>query len=255
MGGNQYVDIFATKGIEYLLVIGFLLTLIIFWRFLNRSTVSPGEGRSASPPGTPPWFRVVDGLYFHQGHGWARVIDRETAVVGMDDFAQKLVGGVSTIHLPKLGEKVHQGGRAWDLIVESKTIPMRSPVSGEVVAVNDKILASPEAINDDPYENGWLMKVRSQNLMNDLTNLLSGNLVRAWMEQTVDALRSRSGGTLGPVLQDGGVPVLGIAKNLSADKWDEVAAEFLMTSSTIDEDTPAIVLRRSGSEQHAGDAG
>jgi glycine cleavage system H lipoate-binding protein len=254
MGGNQYVDIFATKGIEYLLVIGFLLTLIVFWRILNRSNVSPGRGTSASPPLAPPWFRIVDGLYFHQGHGWARVIDKETVVVGMDDFAQKLVGEMRTIHLPMLGEEVHQGTRAWDLIVESKTIPMRSPVSGQVVAINEKVLASPQVVNDDPYENGWLMKVRSRSLKNDVTNLLSGNLARAWMEQTVDALRSRSGGNLGIVLQDGGIPALGIAKNLSLDKWDEVAAEFLMSSVETDKDAPAPVRHRSGSGQHTGDA-
>jgi glycine cleavage system H lipoate-binding protein len=245
MDGNQYVDIFATKGIEYLIVIGFLLTLIVFWRFLNRSAVARGKEASASRNAPPLWFRIVDGLYFHQGHSWARVIDRETAVVGIDDFAQKLVGKMNTIHLPELGDKVYQGGKAWDLIVESKAIPMRSPVSGQVVAVNDKVLASPQVVNDDPYENGWLMKVRSRNLINDVTNLLSGNLARAWMEQTVDALRSRSGGNLGPVLQDGGMPVLGIAKNLSADKWDEVAGEFLMSSSEIDETAPALARHRS----------
>ena len=245
MGSNQYVDIFATKGIEYIFVIGFLLTLIVFWRFLNRSAVTRGKQTAAARSATPPWFRIVDGLYFHQGHGWARVLDRETAVVGIDDFAQKLIGKMNTIHLPEPGEKVHQGGKAWDLIVDSKTIPMRSPVSGQVVAVNDRVLTSPEVVNEDPYDNGWLMKIRSRNLMNDVTNLLSGDLARAWMEQTVDVLRARSGGNLGPVFQDGGIPVLGIAKSLSAQKWDQVAGEFLMSSSEIDEHAPAPARHRS----------
>ncbi len=227
MGDYQYVDIFATKGLEYLFVIGFLLTLIAFWKFLNKTTVLPGA-RPSTMPSPRQWFRIVDGLYFHQGHSWARVEDKETVVVGMDDFAQKLVGEMRTIQLPRLGEDVHQGTRAWEIIVESRSIPMRSPVSGRVVAVNEEAQASPKVVNDDPYEKGWLMKIRPRGLQNDVTNLLSGKLARAWMEQTVDALRTRSSGNLGMVLQDGGIPVLGIAKNLSQDKWYEIASEFLL---------------------------
>ncbi|MFH0990754.1 MAG: glycine cleavage system protein H [bacterium] len=226
--GNQYVDIFATKGIEYLLVIGFLLTLVAFWKFLNKTSVPPVGRVSPEPPVSRPWFRIVDGLYFHQGHSWARVEDKETVVIGMDDFAQKLIGEMHTIHLPRLGEHIQQGKRAWDIIVESKSIPMRSPVSGCVVAVNEKVQASPKVVNDDPYEKGWLMKIRPVGLQNDVTNLLSGKLARAWMEQTVDTLRARSSGNIGMVLQDGGIPVLGIAKNLSQDKWHEIASEFLL---------------------------
>ncbi|MBF8294905.1 MAG: hypothetical protein HW389_1450 [Bacteroidetes bacterium] len=235
MGNYQYVDIFATKGLEYLFVVGFLLTLVVFWRFLNRSSVPPRARTSAIPPASSAWFRIVDGVYFHQGHSWARVEDKETVVIGMDDFAQKLVGAIPTIHLPRLGEDVKQGTRAWELIFGSKTIPMRSPVSGRVVAVNEEVLSSPQVVNDDPYEKGWLMKVRPTGLRNDVTNLLSGNLARAWMEQTVDALRSRTSGNLGMVLQDGGIPVLGIAKNLSQDKWHEIASEFFLDVPGADE--------------------
>lgn len=235
MDGNQYVDIFATKGLEYLLVIGFLLTLIAFWKFLNRPAVRPASGESAIPPEAPPWFRILDGLYFHQGHSWVRVEEGGNVVVGMDDFAQRLVGKMGAIRLPRPGEHVHQGLRAWDLIVDSKTIPMRSPVNGEVVAVNEEVLTSPQVVNKDPYEGGWLMKVRAPRIKSDLTNLLSGNLARAWMDETVNTLRSKFGGDLGIVLQDGGVPVLGIAKNLSEDKWHELASEFLLDTPSAED--------------------
>ncbi len=235
MGNYQYVDIFATKGLEYLFVIGFLLTLVAFWKFLNKTSVPPAVRSSTMPPASRPWFRIVDGLYFHQGHSWARVEDKETVVIGMDDFAQKLVGEMSTIHLPGLGEDVHQGTSAWEIIVDSKSIPMRSPVSGRVVAVNEGAKASPKVVNDDPYEKGWLMKVRPRDLQNDVTNLLSGKLARAWMDQTIDSLRARASGNLGMVLQDGGIPVLGIAKNLSQNNWHEIASEFLLDVRSKDE--------------------
>jgi len=235
MGNYQYVDIFATKGIEYLFVIGFLVTLVAFWRFLNKTAVPRAGGVPPASPASRPWFRIVDGLYFHQGHSWARVEDKQTVVIGMDDFAQKLVGEMHTINLPKLGEHIQQGKRAWDIIVESKSIPMRSPVSGRVVAINEEVMACPKMVNDDPYERGWLVKVRPGGLQSDVTNLLSGKLARAWMEQTVDALRARSSGNLGMVLQDGGIPVLGIAKNLSRDHWHEIASEFLLDTQSLEE--------------------
>jgi glycine cleavage system H lipoate-binding protein len=228
MGSYQYVDIFATKGIEYLFVIGFLLTLVVFWRYLNRSTVLPNAAATARLIPTTPWFRMADGLYFHQGHSWARVEDNGTVVVGMDDFAQKLVGEMNTIQLPKPGETVRQGTKAWDLVIDSRSLPMRSPVSGQVVEVNDEVLSSPRVVNADPYERGWLLKVRPKGFKDDVTNLLSGDLARAWMEQTSNMLRTWSSGSLGVVLQDGGLPVQGIARNMSQEKWHEIASEFLL---------------------------
>ena len=235
MDGNQYVDIFATKGLEYLLVIGFLLTLIAFWKFLNRPSVRPVSGASAFPPEALPWFRMVDGVYFHQGHSWLRVEEPQTVVVGMDDFAQRLVGKMGAIRLPRPGEHVQQGLVAWDLLVDSKTIPMRSPVNGQVVAVNEEVLASPQIVNNDPYVEGWLMKVRAPRIKSDLTHLLTGNLARAWMEETVNTLRSKFSADLGIVLQDGGVPVLGIAKNLSQENWHDIASEFLLNTPSAED--------------------
>ena len=72
--------------------------------------------------------------------------------------------------------------------------------------------------------------VKPRNAKSDLKNLLSGRLVSAWMEETVNSLRVRMGENLGLVYQDGGVPVTGIAKALSPDKWDEVAKEYLLSS-------------------------
>ena len=93
--------------------------------------------------------------------------------------------------------------------------------------------ATPRLLNDDPYGKGWLFEVRSPRLKSNLKNLLSGGLARSWMERAGAALRGRiaiaSGGELGVVLQDGGLPVAGIARELSPDGWEEVARDFLLT--------------------------
>jgi glycine cleavage system H lipoate-binding protein len=227
---NFYVDLFATKGLEYLLVIVFLVSLVLFWRFLQR----PARSRAARPAGAGlprvEWFGVAGNLYYHQGHAWALPETKDVVRIGMDDFAQRLLGKADAVELPSLGISLEQGEKGWHLKFGSRSVPLVSPVGGKVVEVNPDVLRSPGLINEDPYGAGWILKVRTQNLRANLRNLLSGNLVTSWMEETVRRLRSLISPTGMPVLQDGGTPVSGFARNLSPDRWDEVAREFLLTS-------------------------
>jgi glycine cleavage system H lipoate-binding protein len=225
--GDNYVDLFATKGLEYILVIAFLITLVVFWKLLNRQG-RPAVGRPARTSRVE-WFTLADNLYYHQGHSWARVEDGEVVTVGIDDFAQKLLGKPDALELPPVGSRIEQGENGWKLRIGSVYINLLSPVDGKVSAVNEEVLKSPELITTDPYGRGWLLKVKASKLNRDLKNLLSGELASAWMDQTVDALRRRMSGNLGVALQDGGMPVSGFVRNLSPDKWDEFANEFLLT--------------------------
>jgi glycine cleavage system H lipoate-binding protein len=230
MDGSGYVDIFATKGIEYLMVIGFLMMLVVFWRALVRSprTVT-AQVPGARPTGPQAWFDLAEGLFYHQGHTWAAPEDDGVVRVGLDDFAQKLVGVAQRIDVPGIGSRVEQGERGVKLNVDTKSIDLLSPVGGEVLAINEEVLRSPGLINEDPYGKGWLFKVRVPRLSANLRNLLSGRLARLWMDGNVRSLKRRMEGELGPVLQDGGVPVIGIAKDLDPDEWEEIAADFLHT--------------------------
>lgn len=229
--GNFYVDLFATKGLEYILVIGFLVTLVVFWRFLNRPTRAVSALRAVSERRGAPlgWFLLREGIYYHQGHSWAMPERDDVVRVGMDDFAQKLVGRTQAVKLPPIGARIGQGEKGWELLVDSKSIAMLSPVNGVVIAVNEEIIRAPEVINQDPYERGWLLKVKASKMKTDFKNLLHGKLAGAWIEETVDALRARMAGDLGVVLQEGGIPVVGMAKSISPEKWDEIASEFLLT--------------------------
>jgi glycine cleavage system H protein len=229
MEGFTYVDIFATKGIEYLLVIGFLLVLVPFWRFLRVPARAGMEVVRRAMASVAQWFSIPEDLYYHQGHSWVMPQGAELVKVGLDDFAQRLVGSTNKISLPKVGSRIAQGDVGWKLGIDSKTIDMLSPVTGDVVAVNKDIVRNPLLINQDPYGKGWLMMVKPDNQRATVKNLLTGKLATAWMEKTADALRERMGGELGVVYQDGGLPVSGIAKALAPDAWDKMASEFLLT--------------------------
>ena len=219
------VDLFATKGIEYLLVLGFLPALALFWRLLNERRPSPAGG-VVNPDA---WFRIDDARFHHQGHSWAMPEGGGVVKIGIDDFAQKLVGIPGSIDLPPLGTRLEQAETGWRIRVENESIDMLSPVDGEVVDVNEIVYRSPELVNRDPYGEGWLMKVRVPRWKANVGNLLCGAVARKWMDETTAALRARMVTSVGPVLQDGGVPVSGIAKSLSEDRWQEIAREFLLT--------------------------
>jgi glycine cleavage system H lipoate-binding protein len=233
MEGFSLVDIYSTKGIEYLIAAVFFFGFLALQRYIMTS--APGREKTrGSLAGLPAWFRVPDGYGFHQGHSWMKVDlmspDRRRLVkVGLDDFAQKLIGKVDAVVLPAVGSRLTQGDKGWSLMVDSEAIPMLSPVDGEVVAVNEEVLRSPEILRRDPYGDGWLLKVKSDRIAADTRNLLSGKVARAWMETSLENLHPIRHEALGPVLQDGGLPLEGIARVLGGDQWADLAKTHLLT--------------------------
>lgn len=226
MEGIRFIDIYATKGIEYLIVIAFLAVFVLFCRYLYRPR-EKAAARSAAE--NTPRFRIPEGLYYHQGHAWLRPEPASIGVVGIDDFAQKLIGRVDSIVLPPVGARLAQGEKAWSLVVDSVPIPMLSPVDGEVVAVNNEALRSPGILRQDPYGKGWLLRVKSRRIETATRNLLSGRLARAWMENSLEKLQPVNPEDLGPVLADGGAPIEGIARALGGGNWVELARAHLLT--------------------------
>jgi glycine cleavage system H lipoate-binding protein len=232
---ESLVDPFATKGVEYLIAIAFLLLLVGFWKILSRpaglalSPVDQLVAASSFRPAPEGWFALRDGHFFHQGHAWAAPQSAHTVRVGMDDFAQKLIGEPSSIDLPPVGTQLHQGEGAWRVEVDSDSVSMLSPVDGVVAAVNPEVGDQPDLVTSAPYDDGWLMEVRVGDPEAFRKNLLSGPMAKAWMEDTKERVRAFSSDTLGVLLPDGGVPVQGFARAFSPDGWVQLAEEFLLS--------------------------
>lgn len=236
MDAYHYIDIFATKGIEYLLVISYLLLLIFFWKLLNKPvTGKPVEASRSSAPGEKrvyrvEWFFLPDDRYFHQGHSWALPEKGKFVRIGIDDFASRLLGKPVSIKLPRVGSRVRQGEKAWRLQVDSQSIEMLSPVSGTVTEINQEVLQSPEIIQQDPYQNGWLIRVKDNRLRTDVKNLFHGDLAVLWTKEIVSRLRRMMSDDLGIVLQDGGLPVPGFVKIIFPKNWDKIVREFFLSN-------------------------
>jgi glycine cleavage system H protein len=98
-------------------------------------------------------------LLYHPDHDWARV-DGDTATLGITWYAQDQLGEVVFFEPPAAGTQITAGEPYTEVESVKAVSDVIAPVSGEVVEVNDALEAKPEAINDDPYGAGWMVKVR-----------------------------------------------------------------------------------------------
>jgi glycine cleavage system H lipoate-binding protein len=232
MEGFKYVDIFATKGIEYIIAIVFLIMLVWFWKWLNNASAKPvvNSDTVSKRVSFVDWFKLAKGYYYHQGHTWMIPEEKDKVSIGIDDFAQKLIGQPTEILLPEKGTRIKQGETSLKMNVDGKWIEFLSPVDGEVIAINDKVIEAPEMLNKDPYNKGWLIKINPDRLKANICHLLKGKVARAWIEETVDKLSLEITGNQGVVLQDGGTITSGFIKELEPDDWDMLAAKFFLTN-------------------------
>jgi len=100
-----------------------------------------------------------DDLRYHTEHDWAR-IDGDRAMLGITWYAQDALGEIVHFEPPEEGSAVARGESYGEVESVKAVSEVIAPLSGEVVEVNAKVVSEPEAINDDPYGDGWLVRIR-----------------------------------------------------------------------------------------------
>ena len=103
---------------------------------------------------------ITSDLRYIETHQWVRVADDGTATVGITDFAQEQLGDVVYIGVPDLGVTVNGGEEAGVAESVQSASDVFSPVTGEVIAINDGLEDEPELVNEDPYGEGWMFRVK-----------------------------------------------------------------------------------------------
>jgi glycine cleavage system H protein len=98
-------------------------------------------------------------LSYHEEHDWAR-IDGDVATFGVTWYAQDQLGEVVFFDPPEVGKTVRKGEPYAEVESVKAVSDVIAPLSGEIIEVNDTLSSGPEAINDDPYESGWMVKAR-----------------------------------------------------------------------------------------------
>jgi glycine cleavage system H protein len=206
-----FVILFAT------VVIG----IEIFRRSRARVAAVP-RARMVVSPSTPS---VIE-RYFHPGHCWALVKTPQLATVGIDDFAQHLIGAVDAVEFPPEGYTVYQGQPVITLRHGTKTLTQVAPISGVVERINRRLATHPTLVNRSPYDRGWVLRMVPTNLRNDIHNLLRGGVAERWQEAVRIQLIKWFSPKLGTVLQDGGEFVANISDLLTDREWEQLLHEF-----------------------------
>jgi glycine cleavage system H protein len=98
-------------------------------------------------------------LKYHEDHDWAR-IDGDVATFGITWYAQDQLGEVVFFDPPEVGKSVRKGDPYAEVESVKAVSDVIAPLSGEIVEVNEALSSGPEAINDDPYDRGWMVRVR-----------------------------------------------------------------------------------------------
>jgi len=105
---------------------------------------------------------VPENLRYTKDHEWIR-IEGETGVIGITDHAQEELGDIVYVELPKVGAKLEQSSSFGSVESVKAVSDIYCPVSGEVSETNPALAESPEKVNDDPYGDGWLIKLKLAN--------------------------------------------------------------------------------------------
>jgi glycine cleavage system H protein len=103
-------------------------------------------------------YALPEDFYYTKDHEWAQV-DENIVTIGVTEFAQEQLGEVVYVELPEEGQKVNQG-ESFGVVESVKAASdLYAPVSGTVIEVNTALLEDPGSLNDDPMNNGWLIRI------------------------------------------------------------------------------------------------
>jgi glycine cleavage system H protein len=104
-------------------------------------------------------MNVPDELLYTEEHEWVS-FEEDIATVGITDYAQSELGDIVFVELPSVGDKITKGDSFGTIEAVKAVSDLFAPVSGEVIEVNETLSENPEIINESPYDEGWMIRIR-----------------------------------------------------------------------------------------------
>ena len=177
----------------------------------------------------------LDGsLFYHKNHCWIRVVNPHEVVIGINGILSKLMYGIRTVVLPRIGEPVIKNQVFAHIMLEKQIVPLIMPVNGEVTAINETLEKQPELLRSEFCDRGWLVTIKADNLEKELRTLSFGSEAMAWYrakEKTVnEALYSAcnaNGDQLGATMHDGGELIPNVSELLTVEQFSTILDELL----------------------------
>ena len=116
---------------------------------------------------------ILENLKYTEEHEWAR-LDEGIVEIGITDYAQEALGEIVFVELPNEGDQISKGDTFGGVESTKSVADLYAPLSGEIIEVNELLLDSPEIINEDPYNGGWIIRIRPFDL-DDLEELMDSD--------------------------------------------------------------------------------
>ncbi|WP_423129262.1 glycine cleavage system protein H [Gaoshiqia sp. Z1-71] len=234
MDGFTYHNIFETKGIEYLVVILFLVVLVPFWSLLNKK-MTVKQGKKSLAVITAGSLQIPQGLFFSRFHTWVYLEQTGLSKLGLDDLLLHFTGTVRVKPLKREGERIEKGEMIAKIVHDGKSLPVFSPVSGEIRGINKRLHNHPELLNTDPYREGWICEIKPSNWFADTSACFLAEDATQWAIRELERFKdfiavSVMRHTPVPeqvVLQDGGELIEAPLAELPDEVWEDFRDHFL----------------------------
>ncbi len=120
-------------------------------------------------------------LKYTKDHEWLKV-ENKVATLGISDYAQMELGDIVNVELPDEGEEYEKSDSIGAVESVKASSEIFTPVSGKILEINDPLMDTPENINDDPYEEGWMVKIEMSNL-DELAELMDAAAYQAYVQE------------------------------------------------------------------------
>jgi glycine cleavage system H protein len=125
---------------------------------------------------------VPDDLHYTKEHEWVKV-EKDRCRVGITDYAQRSLHEVVYVDMPNIGKSLTQSAMFGTVESVKAVSELYAPVSGDVVERNEKLVDSPELVNQEPYGAGWIVVVKPSRLQDDLKTLLDAKAYASFLQE------------------------------------------------------------------------
>jgi len=235
MDGFTYTNIFETKGIEYIIIITFLLLIIPFWLILNKPRKAYDMAVKTLGVLSEKILKIPQGLFYSKNHTWTHLEPEGVAKVGVNDLLLHITGPVELSGIKNPGQKILKGTLLAMITSDGKQLQITSPITGEIESVNGFLFENPKAINEDPYGQGWIYKIKPDNWVAETNSYLLANNATLWMTNELTRFKdfvAVSINKLSPessnvVLQAGGELIDNPLSGMPDEVWKDFQSQFL----------------------------
>jgi glycine cleavage system H protein len=235
MDGFSYNNIFETKGIEYLIIIAFLIIIVPFWILINKRDAIAATIKKTVGILTSSVLKFPLGIYYSKNHTWTYIEKSGSAKIGIDDLLLHITGEVKLTPVISSGETVTRGDVIAEITQKDKHLRVVSPISGEILSINSALDEDPSLLNDDPYGSGWICSIKPSAWIAETSSCYIAEDAVAWSKRELGRLKDFLGEVAfgnSPeaamvILQDGGELRDKPLSELPEEVWQKFEKSFL----------------------------